>query len=196
MKKVTSADQYYDSTVKYTEELKTLRSIFLKSGLVETIKWGAPVYQFNGENVVATCEFKNHFGIWFYQGALLTDHQNKLINASPEKTKALRQWRMTGKLDIDEPQILQFIYESIENFKQGKKITADRNKPLEIPVELKSFLENNKEHASQFDGLNLTKKREFCEYIESAKRLETKIARLSKIGPMILEGIGLNDKYR
>ena len=40
------------------------------------------------------------------------------------------------------------------------------------------------------------KQREFLEYIETAKQEKTKISRFEKIKPMILEGIGLNDKYR
>ncbi|WP_325262934.1 YdeI/OmpD-associated family protein, partial [Flavobacterium sp.] len=40
------------------------------------------------------------------------------------------------------------------------------------------------------------KQKEFIEYIESAKREETKLTRIEKIKPMILDNIGLNDKYR
>jgi uncharacterized protein YdeI (YjbR/CyaY-like superfamily) len=40
------------------------------------------------------------------------------------------------------------------------------------------------------------KQKEFLEYIETAKREETKLSRMAKIKPMILENIGLNDKHR
>jgi uncharacterized protein YdeI (YjbR/CyaY-like superfamily) len=40
------------------------------------------------------------------------------------------------------------------------------------------------------------KQKEFLEYIETAKREETKLSRIEKIKPMILDNIGLNDKYR
>jgi len=46
-----------------------------------------------------------------------------------------------------------------------------------------------------FDSFSLSKKRDFAEYISEPKRPETKLTRLDKIVPMILKGIGLNDKY-
>jgi uncharacterized protein YdeI (YjbR/CyaY-like superfamily) len=44
--------------------------------------------------------------------------------------------------------------------------------------------------------LGLSKKRDFAEYIEVAKRAETKAQRLEKIIPMIRDGRGLNDRYK
>ena len=40
------------------------------------------------------------------------------------------------------------------------------------------------------------KQREYCEYIATAKRDPTKLSRLEKIKPMILNGTGLHDKYK
>ena len=40
------------------------------------------------------------------------------------------------------------------------------------------------------------KQREYCEYIASSKREATKHSRLEKITPMILNSVGLNDKYK
>ena len=40
------------------------------------------------------------------------------------------------------------------------------------------------------------KQREYLEYIDTAKREETKIARMEKIKPMVISGIGINDKYK
>jgi len=39
-------------------------------------------------------------------------------------------------------------------------------------------------------------RREFSDYIADAKRTETKLSRIAKILPMIIAGVGLNDKYR
>jgi uncharacterized protein YdeI (YjbR/CyaY-like superfamily) len=46
--------------------------------------------------VVGIGSFKSYFGLWFHQGALLSDDENVLINAQEGKTKALRQWRHSG----------------------------------------------------------------------------------------------------
>jgi uncharacterized protein YdeI (YjbR/CyaY-like superfamily) len=67
---------------------------------------------------------------------------------------------------------------------------------LVIPDELKSAFVDDQELKVAYEDLTLFKQREYAGYIESAKRLETKMSRLYKIIPMINQGIGLNDKYR
>lgn len=193
---VKTADDYFAKDLQFSKELNELRRILLKSGLTETIKWGIPCYCFEKHNLVAMCEFKSYFGLWFYQGALLKDESNKLINANEENTKALRQWRMNSMDEVNEQLILAYIHESIENFKIGNIILPDRDKEIVVPTELQDVLDKKLEVKTQFDALSKTKKRDFCEHIESAKRAETKQQRIEKILPMILEGIGLYDKYK
>ena len=69
-------------------------------------------------------------------------------------------------------------------------------KSISIPKEFKNVLDKNKELKDSFDQFTPGKKREFAEYISDAKRDATKQKRIEKIIPMILNGIGLNDKYR
>ncbi|MEL7473318.1 MAG: YdeI/OmpD-associated family protein, partial [Planctomycetota bacterium] len=40
------------------------------------------------------------------------------------------------------------------------------------------------------------KQRQYNEHVSEAKREETKLKRVEKIKPMILEGVGLHDKYK
>jgi uncharacterized protein YdeI (YjbR/CyaY-like superfamily) len=47
-----------------------------------------------------------------------------------------------------------------------------------------------------FETFSAFKQKEFLEYIATAKQEKTKITRFEKIKPMILQNIGLNDKYR
>lgn len=62
-------------------------------------------------------------------------------------------------------------------------------------MELKNALENYKDIQKSFLSLTPGKQKEFNEYIAEAKRETTKQSRLVKILPMIMQGIGLNDKY-
>ena len=48
----------------------------------------------------------------------------------------------------------------------------------------------------EFNLLTPYKQKEYCEYIETAKRAETRKSRMQKIILMIMAGKGLNDKYR
>ena len=47
----------------WAAELEILQTIISKTNLVETIKWGAPVYTLNGKNIVGITGFKNHFAL-------------------------------------------------------------------------------------------------------------------------------------
>lgn len=56
--------------------------------------------------------------------------------------------------------------------------------------------EKNKAARQKLAALTPGRQREYAEYIASAKRADTKQTRLDKIMPMIVAGIGLNDKYQ
>lgn len=195
MKSSKTPDQYYQNLTSFKTELESIRGILLETGLQETIKWGIPVYTFGKDNVVGVAAFKSYFGIWFYQGSLLNDSYNLLINAQEGVTKALRQYRMNSKDDIKAEAIKEYVFESIENFKNDRKVLPEK-KNLYIPTLLQNRLDKSPDLSDKFNSLTNFKKREYAEYIDSAKRESTKMDRLEKIVPMILEGIGLNDKYR
>ncbi len=191
-------NQYIEKHSNFTAVLNTIRKVILSTELVETIKWSMPTYTLQGKNVVGIGSFKSHCGIWFFQGGLLKDELKALTNAQEGKTQAMRQWRFTKDSILDEKQLLFYIQEAISNEKKGLRIKPAKysKKPLNIADELKSLLENDKNLAEAYAMFSLAKRKEFSDYIASAKRDATKTSRLEKITPMILDHIGLNDKYR
>lgn len=197
MKKVHSVEEYIESNSHYGEALVVLRDIITKTELEETLKWSAPVYTLNGKNVIGLGAFKNHFGIWFFNGVFLKDEHNLLVNAQENKTKALRQMRFKSIEDIDKNLILAYVKEAIENQKLGKEIKPTRNtKAIEIPDELNQVLKSQSDVNEAFNALTPGKQREYCAHIADAKREATKLSRIEKIIPMILNGVGLHDKYK
>lgn len=193
MERVESVDAYIAQS-DHREALQILRDIVLETELKETLKWSVPTYTYRGKNIVGIGSFKSYFGLWFFQGALLEDPQNKLINAQEGKTKALRQWRFESIGEIDPEVIHDYVREAIRNEEAGLSIKPQK-KPLVVPPELLDALEK-KNLRGTFESLPLSHKREFSEYIMDAKRIETKERRLEKILPMIEAGISMNDKYR
>jgi uncharacterized protein YdeI (YjbR/CyaY-like superfamily) len=177
----------------WVKEIDLLQSIINKTPLVETTKWGGIVYTYNGKNIVGVGGFKSYFGLWFFNGAFLKDELKVLVSGG-EKTKAQLQWRFNSIDDVDEKKILTYLLEAIELEKQGKV-----HKPEKSPLQISSFFEDflkSEQLMEVFSTFNLTKKKEFAEYIDTAKQEKTKLSRLEKIKPMIQNGIGLNDKYR
>jgi uncharacterized protein YdeI (YjbR/CyaY-like superfamily) len=196
MKTVASVDEYLSQLDTWKRELSVLRELVNKAGMNEAIKWGMPVYSIQGKNVVSLGAFKSHFCLWFFQGALIEDTHHLLINAQEGKTKAQRQIRFTSAQQIKPRVISGYLKQAMALAKAGKEIKPDRNRPLEIPTELKAALARDRAAKAAFDKLTIGRQREFTEYVASAKLANTKQRRIEKILPMLKHGIGLNDKYR
>lgn len=191
-----TVEEFLSKQDTWKEILTKFRTLFLETELVETVKWGMPVYTINGKNVIGMGAFKSYAGIWFFQGSFLSDPQNVLINAQNGKTKGMRQLRFYSLEEIDDDLIRLYVAEAIQNQKDGKEIKPERKKEVVIPEELLERLKQDQNLKDSFKSLTPGKQREYAEYVESAKRLETKLSRLEKIIPMINQGIGLNDKYK
>ena len=171
-----------------------MRDVLASTDLVETVKWGAPCYTYDGKNVVGIGAFKSYFGLWFHQGALLKDSANVLINAQEGKTRALRQWRMQSASDIKPAIIRRYVKEAMGHIGAGKQLQPRRSRPLVMPDELTKALRRRKGALAAFRSLRPGLQREYAEYIADAKRDDTKARRVDKIIPMIVAGAGLNDQ--
>ena len=197
MAKIHDVEQYIQSHGKWATLLNRLRDIILSCDLMETIKWGAPVYTFEGKNIVGLGAFKSYAGLWFFNGALLKDKQQVLMNAQEGKTRAMRQWRFANENKIETKLVKSYLNEAIQLQREGKSVT--RAKPstvLQIPKELAEVFATDKELALLFADFTAYKQKEFIEHISSAKQDKTRVRRLEKCLPLIRQGVGLHDKYR
>ena len=185
----------WNKTNQWENEMEQLHAIIRKTPLVETTKWGGPVYTYNNKNVLGIGGFKSYFGIWFYNGVFLKDEKKLLINVNEENTKSLRQMRFNSANEIDEKLILAYIKEAIEIEEKGLAIPKEKKETI-IPEILQKELDRNSELSTKFNAFSPYKQREFIEHIISAKQEKTQITRLEKVILMILEERGLNDKYR
>ena len=185
----------WDKVNKWEKELLFLKSIIDKTELVETIKWGAPIYVYNKRNVIGIGGFKDYFAIWFLNGVFIKDEKKRLINAQEDKTKSMRQWRFTSKEQVNEKEVLEYILEAIENEKQGKIIKPSKKEAI-VSELLQKEMDLNPTLAEAFQKFAPYKQYEFLEYIETAKQEKTKLTRIEKVIPMSLGNVGLKDKYR
>jgi len=182
---------------QWQEFLQPIRDILLASKLEETLKWGTPTYTIEGKNVLGLAGFKNHCALWFHQGVFLKDEKGVLINAQEGTTKGLRQWRFEKGDQLPKTLLKSYVKEAIANQKAGKTIKPQiQTQKPSIPVELQQALTGSKKVKSAFEKLTPGKQREYAQHISDAKREATRQARVEKITPMILAGVGLNDKYR
>lgn len=191
------ATDYISLNPKWQKELEIIRNVLLELPLEEEIKWGIPAYIYKKKNILGLSAFKNYCGIWFHHGCFLKDEANILINAQEDKTKGMRQMRFTSLGEIDVNLVKQYVLEAMSNSEAGLEVKPKRNtKPIVTPNELKAAFSKNEKLEYRYKEFTVSKQREFCEYISSAKREATKLKRIEKIIPLILNKVGLNDKYR
>jgi uncharacterized protein YdeI (YjbR/CyaY-like superfamily) len=196
MERYQDVDAYIDGHPEWAKGLLLLREILCSTEMDETLKWGVPHYTLNGKNVIGLAAFKNHFALWFHQGAFLSDADQLLYNAQEGKTKGLRQIRFTDSKQINKRMLAKYVSEAIANEKAGLSIKPSKSRQSAMPAALKQALQENSELESAFQGLSPGRQNEYAEYIHEAKRTDTKMKRLEKIIPMVLNGVGLNDQYR
>lgn len=196
MNKNKTVEGFIEQHPKWEKELKHLRNLVKQTQLEESIKWGQPTYSLKNKNVFSIGAFKEHFGIWFFNGALLYDPKNHLMNAQKGKTKAMRQLRFTSMEEIDDAVVVDFIHQAIENQKAGKEVNIDLKREAKIPPLMKEAFSEDGVLKKQFNELTPGRQREYAEYIATAKQESTKKRRLQKIIPMIKSSMGLNDKYQ
>jgi uncharacterized protein YdeI (YjbR/CyaY-like superfamily) len=187
---------YIDKRPAWRQALMQLRHMLLKLGLEETIKWASPVYTLGGKNVVGLAAFKDYYGLWFFQGALLHDPEQRLVNAQVGRTRAMRQLRFESLEALDLDLAAHFVEEAIRNEAAGLAIERRPAAVLSLPGVLSEALTNDPQLATQFGLLTLGRQREYAEHIGSAKREETCRRRLNTAIPLIMAGRGLHDRYR
>jgi uncharacterized protein YdeI (YjbR/CyaY-like superfamily) len=179
----------------WPQELAYLRRIVLECGLTEEYKWSQPCYTFQGNNVLIVTAFKDYATISFFKGSLLKDPENHLVKPG-ESSQAARQLRFTDTKQIEaiEPVIKAFIFEAIKVEKAGLKV--EFKKDLEpMPEELEQILAVDEELKTAFEALTPGRQRGYILYFSKPKQAKTRISRIEKCIPKILNGEGLNDKY-
>lgn len=196
MKRSKTVEEYLENNEQWLSKMQEIRSLMLSTNLEECIKWGIPCYTFNNKNVVGFAAFKEHLAIWFYQGVFLKDEAGILINAQEGVTKGMRQIRFKAGDRINKALLTKYIREAIENQNNGLEIKIERNKTFEIPVILSDQFEKEKALKEAFERLTFGKQKEFALYVNEAKQYTTQIKRIDKIRPLVMQGVGLNDKYK
>jgi uncharacterized protein YdeI (YjbR/CyaY-like superfamily) len=90
---------------------------------------------------------------------------------------------------------MDYINEAIANEKVGRSIKPEKKEALHCEF-LAAQLKHDKALSTAFDQLTAYKQKEYWEYMATAKQDITKLRRFDKIKPLLLDGRGLNDKYR
>lgn len=189
-------DEFIRKAQKWKEEYKELRKIALDCQLVEELKWGVPCYTDDKKNIVLIHGFKEYCALLFFKGALLKDYQGILITQT-ENTQASRQIRFTSVSDIveQEPILKDYILQAIEIEKAGLKVDYKKTSEYIIPEEFQIELDQNPAVKTAFELLTPGRQRAYLLHFSQPKQSKTRVSRIEKCIPRILDGKGLNDQW-
>jgi len=178
----------------WSEELTALRLIVLESGLAEELKWGVPCYTWKGTNVLIVSAFNDSCTISFFKGVLLGD-VHKVLAKPGENTQSARVIRFTDVRQIVEMEniIKEYIQEAIELEEQGAQVNFKKN-PEPVPKELQNRFDDDPILESSFYALTPGRQRGYILYFSQPKQPKTRLSRIEKFTPKILNGIGIHDR--
>lgn len=188
------ADYIAGAKPEFIPILKRLRSLLLSGefGLEEGWKWNAPNYAADGM-VCWLAHFKGHVGLNFFKGSLIEDRHGLYDDACADKGNRMIKFRSLE--DIDEEKLSYYILEGIRLNLDGVKV-APKKIDTSVPEDLASALASASNFAREFfESLAPSYKRDYIEWITSAKREATRAKRLATTIEWLSEGKKKNWKY-
>lgn len=200
MEKPKTIDQYImrtEGTFAHASLMK-VHEIILETApeIQEAIKWGAPSYEYKGL-MMSTVKFKKFAAVWFHKGAFFDDPKN-MLEASSDDTKYMRKYILRSIDELDEDGLKGLIQEAIKYQESDVELVVlDKSEKEDLSSNLleEAFSKDSRANA-EFENFTDYKKKEFIEYIETAKRDAKKQHRLKKSMDLIRKGIGLNEMYK
>lgn len=181
----------FENSKTWRAEICALRELLLETELTEELKWYQPCYTLGGKNVAIIGKLKDCCVLSFFKGALLADANGVLEMPGPN-SQAGRVIRFRSADDVRRlsPVIRDLLQQAIEVERSGRKVTLKSIEERELPLELEEAFASCKGLREAFDALTPGRRRYYLMHFSSAKQSATRIARIERAIPAIMEGKG------
>jgi uncharacterized protein YdeI (YjbR/CyaY-like superfamily) len=182
------------STRKWAVGLAELRRICLGAGLVETVKWGHPCYMHADRNIAIMGALRGDFRLSFFEAGLMKDSEGVLERQGPN-TRHPDMIRFTDESRVLhlEAVIKSYLVGLIGYAEAGIRATRDAGE-VELLEELAEALGSDPELAEAFGRLTPGRRRSDVIQLSSAKKRETRVARIAGFRDRILAGKGAMER--
>ncbi len=177
--------------------LKRIRSQFHKGclGLNETIKWGAPSFEYKGM-LGGMASFKKHVSYGFWKAKLMDDPEG-ILKIAPGQSNF--SFKASSRDDlVDDKIMVAYVKEAKRLNDEGVTAPAGKRKPaksLVLPDYFQQALNRNKKAKATFENFTYAKRRDYVEWVSGAKRVVTREKRLATAVEWLAEGKSRNWKY-
>jgi len=192
-------DDYIAKAAPFAQPiLKHLRKVMHAGcpGVQETMKWSFPHFDYKGV-LGGMAAFKQHCSFGFWKASLIFDS-----DPAEERNGMGHFGRITAISDLPlEKVLLSYVKKAAALNDAGIKVPTrpkarKERAPLKVPADLTSALKRNKKAQSVFDALSYSHKKEYVDWLNEAKRDETRQKRMSTTLKQLAEGKSLHWKYQ
>jgi uncharacterized protein YdeI (YjbR/CyaY-like superfamily) len=179
---------------RWKAEIAEMGGVLAGFEMKEECKWGKPTYTVDGKNIVIMQGFKEYFGLGFFQGALLKDPKKVLVQLG--RVHAGRVMKFTSVKDImaNAATIKAYVREAIAVEKAGLRMEKRKTSDFPIPEELTKRFRKDPRFKRAFEALTPGRQRSYLYHFAAAKQSATRVARIEKALPAILEGRGFLER--
>jgi uncharacterized protein YdeI (YjbR/CyaY-like superfamily) len=189
-------DAYIEKSAPFARPILTqLRSVVHEGcpEVEETIKWGAPFFDYRG-TLCSMAAFKEHCAFGFWKASLVLDDKN-----AKAQEAAGHFGRIRSLSDLPPKQtLIGYIKKAMalnEHAVKPSRPPKHPKKPIKVPAYFRAALEKNKKALATFESFPPSHKRDYVEWVTTAKGDETRERRLATAVEWMSEGKPRNWKY-
>jgi uncharacterized protein YdeI (YjbR/CyaY-like superfamily) len=192
-------DAYIEKSADFARPiLKHLRAVVHEAcpEVVETIKWSAPTFEYHGL-LCGMAAFKAHCTFGFWKAQLLALDGKPLV---AEMEGGAEQFgRLTTVRDLPGRRVLvRLVKQAARLNEEGIKVPAKpraAKRRVAVPDDLRAALGRRPAARAAFEAFSPSHQREYVEWLEDARREETRRRRLATAIEWLAEGKPRNWKY-
>ena len=154
--------------------------------LIETIKWGMPHFEHHGV-ISSMAAFKEHAVFGFWKQDLIPGMKQYI-----KEKEAMGSWgRITSVEGIPpDAEIVEFVRVAAELNEKGIKSPKRQPKPVvvDMPADFLKAIKANKKALATYEQFSPSNKRDYADWINSAKSEETRDERMKTAVVWMSEG--------
>jgi uncharacterized protein YdeI (YjbR/CyaY-like superfamily) len=179
---------------RWEAEIAEMRRVLAGLAMKEECKWGKPTYTVDGKNVVILQGFKDYFALGFFQGVLLKDSRNLLVQLGQVQAGRVMKFTSVKDITAKAATIKAYVREAIAVTKSGRRVEKKKTSDFPVPEELTRRFRKDPRFERAFEALTPGRQRSYLYHFAAAKQSATREARIEKAMPAIFEGRGFLER--